>query len=122
MKLDELQAKIDKNKIYKKYENNLPWIGLHPQKYLDHYFIISIFFDQQKRIRFLSLTINDKNDLLSWEGWSEEREMKRKAVHDSWLIQELGEDPPYNYEWGLIKSYYEPRSASSSIGITYKND
>jgi hypothetical protein len=122
MKLEELQAKIDKNKIYKNFENDLPWIGLHPQKDVDHYFIICISFDQRQKICSLDLIINDKNDLLSWEGWSEEREMKRKAAHDSWLIQELGEYPPYNYEWGLIESYYEPRNAASLIVITYKND
>ncbi|NJN05217.1 MAG: hypothetical protein HC814_00740 [Rhodobacteraceae bacterium] len=40
--------------------------------------------------------------------WTESRELERKAFHDEWLRQELGE-PPYDYPWGQVVSEYDAK-------------
>lgn len=54
----------------------------------------------------------------SWADWSEENELKRKAIHDAWLEKELGE-PPYKFAWGTVASDYDARSGNSSIVVRY---
>jgi len=54
----------------------------------------------------------------SWDEWSDEEEKQRKAGHDAWLSQILG-DPPYSYAWGKIRSDDDPRGGYSSIVISY---
>jgi len=54
----------------------------------------------------------------SWEDWSEERELARKAFHERWLASEVGVHPG-NYAWGQIASYYDEQGRFSTIAIRY---
>lgn len=80
---------------------------------------IVLFFHGQ-HLRWLNLSLGA---VTSWDTWSEERELARKAFHEHWLTQEmhmhLGK-----YQWGEITSYYDPRGGSSGIAISYgkRND
>ncbi len=50
--------------------------------------------------------------------WTEALELGRKAKHDNWLTQQLG-NVPYEYKWGSITSDFDPRGCSSEIIIMY---
>jgi hypothetical protein len=50
--------------------------------------------------------------------WTEENEMKRKALHDQWLLKELG-SPPYRYAWGSLSSEYDSKGCVSDIIVSY---
>ncbi len=52
------------------------------------------------------------------DEWTAERELERKAVHDTWLRTELGV-PPYEYQWGRIASEFDPRGCVSEIIVSY---
>ena len=51
-------------------------------------------------------------------GWTEDHELERKALHDTWLMREIGE-PPYCYAWGSIASEYDAKGCVSEIIVTY---
>ncbi len=51
-------------------------------------------------------------------GWTEEHELERKALHDAWLRREIGE-PPYDYAWGSIASEYDAKGCVSEIIVSY---
>lgn len=73
------------------------------------------FFDGE-RLNRVFLMIAMPSDA---EGqWSEALELERKARHDHWLAQELG-NAPYKYSWGSITSDFDPRGCSSEIIIVY---
>src|ERR1700709_914285 len=79
----------------------------------------------------LSLWIIDPNGSKSWDDWSIEKEQAAQARNEAWLARILR--PPhesfprgpypdgkcYRFEWGVIQSSYDPRSASSSLIISY---
>lgn len=50
--------------------------------------------------------------------WSVESELRRKQLHDDWLLKELGA-PPYRYAWGSIDSSYDDKGCASAIIVTY---
>jgi hypothetical protein len=52
------------------------------------------------------------------DAWSERAALLVKRRHDAWLSRRIG-SPPYAYAWGRIESTYDPRSASSSIVVSY---
>jgi hypothetical protein len=52
------------------------------------------------------------------DGWTEEHELERKALHDAWLRREIGK-PPYDYAWGSIASEYDAKGCVSEIIVTY---
>ena len=60
----------------------------------------------------LALTNDEEND------WSEELELKRKRIHDKWLLGMLGQ-PPYQYDWGVVDSAYDARACASDIIVAY---
>jgi hypothetical protein len=90
-----------------------------PQVALSVEWACNVFFFQECLTR-LSLAIYEPTSG-GWNGWSEAQELILKRRHDDLLLRELG-PPPYRYCWGEVFSNYDPRSASSSIGITYLID
>ncbi|GEM_PF-829307 len=67
----------------------------------------------------------------SWEDWTESKELRRKVDHDRFLAEYLGRDPDlkrskpypsitYVFPWGTVFSSYDPRSASSTIHISWE--
>jgi hypothetical protein len=71
---------------------------------------------KDNRIHQLFLLMSTRTD--QSEDWSEKHELDRKALHDEWLLAELGE-PPYEYAWGNVTSDYDPKGRVSEIIITY---
>lgn len=74
------------------------------------------FHDQ--RLTDVSLTHSAPQFGSSWADWSEERELARKAFHESWLARELHLSPGY-FPWGEIVSCYDAKGGSSFIIIRY---
>jgi hypothetical protein len=64
---------------------------------------------------YILLPIPSDNDK---DGWTEEHELERKAIHDAWLRRELGK-PPYEYPWGAVTSEYDAKGCVSEIIVTY---
>jgi len=54
----------------------------------------------------------------SWDDWSEERELARKAFHEQWLTRDLRIQLGA-YAWGAISSDYDAEAGFSSISIRY---
>lgn len=52
------------------------------------------------------------------DEWTTESELKRKALHDNWLLGELGM-PPYEHDWGKISSEFDAKGCVSEIIVTY---
>lgn len=50
--------------------------------------------------------------------WTMELELTRKARHDQWLRNELG-DPPYRYAWGVVASEFDAKGVVSEIIVVY---
>ena len=67
-----------------------------------------------------SVSMNSVNDELgtSWSDWSEEKELKKKEIHDAWLKNLLGRASS-DYKWGEVWSGYDSKTGSSSIEIRY---
>lgn len=53
----------------------------------------------------------------SWDDWSRENEMARRAAHDRWLTS-CGA-PPGRYPWALVWSDFDDKSGFSSVVIRY---
>ena len=51
-------------------------------------------------------------------NWTRERELERQAIHDSWLLEEVG-PPPYQFAWGEIESLFDEKACVSNIIIGY---
>jgi len=52
------------------------------------------------------------------EEWSVELELQRKARHEEWLQDAMGQ-PPYRYCWGRVVSEFDPKGLASEIIIVY---
>lgn len=53
----------------------------------------------------------------SWDDWSEEKELARKASHDAWLAEHVGERRMF--PWGEISSHYDAKGGGSHLSIRY---
>ena len=76
----------------------------------DNDFIVSFFF--RNRILYMLSMICTDLDL------SFEEEMKRKQFHDE-ILKNNDLTPESFFEWGNIKSLYDPKGNVSTINITY---
>lgn len=79
-------------------------------KLLENNYIISLLF-QNNALYMISLTCIDIELQFS-------EEIKRKRFHDS-ILEENGLDTESYFEWGNIKSVYDPKGNVSSINIAY---
>lgn len=52
------------------------------------------------------------------DEWTTESELRRKSLHDKWLLAEFGE-PPYEPNWGRISSEFDAKGCVSEIIVTY---
>jgi hypothetical protein len=92
---------------------------LKPQRIGENYFALTLIFDPSEMIYMVLLLMLIDDIPLSWDKWSEDKELKRKAQHDELLKNAIG-NPPYKYSWGLISSNYDPRSGTSNIVLNYR--
>lgn len=81
---------------------------------------------KKKCISSIELKNADPKLKNSYDNWSEDKiELKRKS-HDEWLINQLGEPTErklacikYDYTWGEILSYFDPKGGDTGIAINY---
>ncbi len=96
-----------------------PWCSYRlpaiPQKYTDLVIIVQF---RGEELFSLELCHGAACFGTSWENWSEERELARKAFHERWLASEVGLRPG-KYAWGEIASYYDETGRFSSIAVRY---
>lgn len=84
---------------------------------------------KKKIISSIELKNADPKLKNSYDNWSDNKvELKRKS-HDEWLINQLGQPHErklpciqYNYIWGEVLSYYDPRGGDIGIAINYYKD
>jgi hypothetical protein len=69
-------------------------------------------------LREATLMLADE-DSRSWETWTLEAEMQRKAAHDALLQADL-DTPPYNFAWGSVLSAYDSKAEFSFIVVRYR--
>ena len=90
---------------------------LKPKDIANTIFGINLIFAPNGRILYVFLGVFETDN--PWSHWSESNELRRKALHDMWLEENLG-NPPYDYSWGTVSSTYNPRAGSSTITFAYK--
>jgi hypothetical protein len=83
----------------------------------DLVFNVSLFF-RGERLNIVSLM--GIEPCFSWEDHSEEKEYRRKVLHDAWLAGSLGRRR--RYPWGTVWSGYDERGGYSSIDVRYLTD
>ena len=102
-------------------------LGASARAVLENAGYVHLHFDPEPGILANALFKNDRLDRLfilmanpsSNAGeWTEARELERKAIHDRWLRQELGQ-PPYEYDWGSVVSEYDAKGCESEIILVY---
>ncbi len=91
--------------------------GLYPCVLKKNTFPLCFYFFGEK-LDSLDLNMQVPDLENSWENYSEEKEIKRKQLHDQWL-SDMGIKTDFNYAWGKITSSFDPRGGSSNIGIQY---
>jgi hypothetical protein len=92
---------------------------LGPREIAGQKFEASIWF-VGNALRRVDLSMVQPVEATSWDDYSEDRELARKAKHDAWLDAQLGPDP-WRLSWGDVQSDWDPRSGSSSIIIAYEH-
>lgn len=94
------------------------------------YFNLCFLGDQ---LHSIHMNTWDSNDAKDWNEWTEEKEMQVFHRNNKFLSLVLGKSPtrkkktPYpscsfRFIWGNIWSVYDPRSASSFMGIHYDEE
>jgi hypothetical protein len=81
--------------------------------------LVVVWFRDEK-LTMISLMDPDSRYGTSWEDYSLEKEMKRKASHDAWLSRVLPSQT--DYSWGSVRSDYNDRGAFSEIVVKYGGD
>ncbi|MCZ8091540.1 hypothetical protein [Flavobacterium sp.] len=97
--------------------NGYAWIYLKKFEINQLYFFINICFFE-KKIKMISFSFFEKfeNDL-TWDNWSEAKELKNQIKFEKWLCETVGEER--NFKWGNITSNYDAKSLTSNIVINY---
>jgi hypothetical protein len=98
---------------------NEPWCSYSlPRVPVDRTeFAITIFFFGEQ-LRVFQLADCDPRFGTSWDDWSEEKELARKAAHAAWL-KDVFDMPVGAYRWGRVESEYDEKGGGSSIFIMY---
>ena len=79
-------------------------------------FAVTIYF-YNELLESVSISSVD-NESTSWSDWSEEKELKKKEMHDRWLKKLVGKASSH-YKWGEVWSGYDSKAGFSSIEIRY---
>jgi len=78
-----------------------------------------ILFFREDALHMIQIAADSPEFGLSWDGWSEEKEMRRKCYHDEVLNQDLG-PPPYDFPWDSVRSVFDAKGGSSAILLEMK--
>jgi len=55
--------------------------------------------------------------MLSWDDWSEAKELQSKVEYDHWLTSEIGTRRVFS--WGNIEAYFDAKGGGSGIVLRY---
>ncbi len=77
----------------------------------------TIFFHGQKLVR-VDAAAGAREFGESWDDWSLDKEMLRKAFHEGILARDLG-PPPHMFKWGSVKSAYDSIGGGSLVIVEY---
>lgn len=69
----------------------------------------------------IHVAFSEGREASSWKDWSETAELRRKEMHDNWLLATLGPGP-YTFEWGEVLSEYDAVGGFSEVIIRLAND
>jgi hypothetical protein len=72
---------------------------------------------ERKRLAAVDLWDADPSFGASWDDFSHERELLRKASHDRWLDACLGDRR--SFPWGSARADYDPRGGGNGITVEY---
>jgi len=69
------------------------------------------------RLNMLTFGFENHPGLLSWDDWSEAKEMQNKVEYDHWLDGEIGTRRVF--PWGKIGAYFDPKGGGSGIVLRH---
>lgn len=78
---------------------------------------LRLYFRDQ-RLDAVSIVASDGRFGVSWDDWSEEKELARKRFHDEWLADHRVATN-VDFPWGQVSSNYDAKSGFSSIHLRY---
>lgn len=77
------------------------------------------FYFNNGSLKMTDFIIADKEFIeCSWDDWNEKEELEQEKKYDKWISDQIGDCR--QFDWGLIHSFYDRRSAGTSIIITYQ--
>ncbi|HEY2580847.1 MAG TPA: hypothetical protein VGI43_03525 [Mucilaginibacter sp.] len=82
----------------------------------NYYFYFSLCFFGDKLAR-LTFGFKDQPGMLSWDDWSEAKEIQRKVEYDHWLNDEIG--TLRTFPWGTIVTFFDGKGGGSGIVLRY---
>lgn len=108
------------------------WYYFNTVKIKDHQVHFNLCF-LEDNLHSLHMNTWESTDAKDWNDWTEEKEMQVFHRNNKFLTLVLGMNPsqkkkiPYpsqtfNFSWGNVWSVYDPRSASSLMGINYDEE
>lgn len=134
MKLEDLKETIfykEKYVSFRDVETGYFWYYFDSLDFNKYKIVISIcvFGDSLEQIY---LNTWSDNDAKTWDDWTEKKEMEVFDRNNSFMRELSGEKgkkkntlyPQWSvsYDWGTLWSVYDPRSASSFAGLSYRKD
>jgi hypothetical protein len=72
------------------------------------------FCDKLDSLRF---GFKNQSGMLSWDDWSEAKELQSKVEYDHWLTSEIGTRRVFS--WGNIEAYFDAKGGGSGIVLRY---
>lgn len=81
-------------------------------------FRLSVYYDEE-RLTMVHLAAVDGRFGQSWDEWSKEKELARKAHHTHWLAEECGMEASEAFAWGTVSCLFDEKSGASSIIVRY---
>lgn len=79
--------------------------------------VIGLLFCQFS-LKEISVFLGQDSESESWGEWSIQMEMRRKNLHDVWLLATLGPGP-YVFDWGEVFSKYDEKGGFSEVIIRF---
>ncbi len=119
MGLTKFLEMIGEDEIYSYDINTNIELYLKPRKSGEMFFIVRLYFEQDnKSLKYVLLSIQDNDEIPSWNDWSKERELERKKRNDNWLQQEFAM-VPLKFEWGSLRSVFNEKDGSSYVWVDF---
>lgn len=99
--------------------NGYKWLDIYNLQINREYYILSLCFEKNV-LTMLTITVNGEPFNLNsdYDSWDQRDEKRVFKYHERWLKKRFGRKR--EFLWGNVWAEYDPRSASSSMGLRYK--